>query len=87
MTLKMYASFKKLDLETVRVRVSHDKIHATDCADCETADGKIDEFRREISVAGNLTDAERGRLLEIADRCPVHRTLHSEVKIRTSAAD
>ena len=86
MTLKMYASLKKLDLRSTTVRVLHDKIHAEDCRDCETATGKIDEFRREISFDGNLTDAERQRLLEIADKCPVHKTLHSEVKVRTELA-
>ena len=86
MTLKMYASFKKLDLESVTVRIRHDKVHAADCADCETREGKIDEFRREIGIAGNLTDAERARLIEIADKCPVHRSLHGEVKVRTTAA-
>lgn len=84
MTLKMYASFKKLDLRSTTVRVTHDKIHAEDCADCESADGKIDEFRREISFDGELSDQEINRLLEIADRCPVHKTLHSEIKVRTS---
>lgn len=84
MTLKMYATRKQLDLRSATVRVTHDKIHAADCMDCETASGKIDEFRREISFEGALNDAERQRLLEIADKCPVHRTLHSEVKIRTT---
>ncbi len=83
MTLKMYASFKQLSLESATVRVSHGKVHAEDCADCETKDGKIDEFRRVLELEGDLTDAERQRMLEIADRCPVHRTLHSEVKVRT----
>lgn len=84
MTLKMYAGFKKIDLESVTVRVSHDRIHAEDCADCETADGKIDEFRRELSLEGSLDDAQRQRMLEIADRCPVHKTLHGEIKVRTT---
>jgi putative redox protein len=83
MTLKMYASFKKLPLESATVRVSHGKIHAEDCADCETKDGKIDEFWRVLELEGNLSDEQRQRMLEIADRCPVHRTLHSEVKVRT----
>ena len=86
MTLKMYASFKKLDLESTTVRVSHRKVHAEDCADCESTDGKIDEFRREISFTGKLTPEQEQRLLEIADRCPVHRTLHGEVKVRTERA-
>jgi uncharacterized OsmC-like protein/alpha/beta superfamily hydrolase len=87
MTLKMYASHKKLDLESATVRVRHGKIHAKDCEDCESAEGRIDQFERELSLAGALTDEQRKRMLEIADRCPVHRTLHSEVKVRTALAD
>lgn len=86
MTLRMYAEHKGLDLESATVRVRHGKTHAADCEDCETEDGRIDEFRRELSFAGTLSDAERKRLVEIADRCPVHRTLHSEVKVRTRLA-
>lgn len=84
MTLQMYARHKKLPLQTATVRVVHDKIHAEDCRDCESRDGKIDEFRRRIVLEGDLTHAERERMLEIADRCPVHRTLHGEIKIRSS---
>ena len=87
MTLRMYAKHKGLDLTSATVRVQHGKTHARDCDDCETKDGKVDEFLRELSVEGNLSDAERTRLVEIADRCPVHRTLHSEVKVRTHLAD
>jgi putative redox protein len=83
MTLRMYANHKKLDLESATVRVEHDKIHAEDCQDCESGSGKIDEFRRAISLEGDLTDAQRNRMLEIADRCPVHRTLHGEIKVRS----
>ncbi|MGB5347371.1 MAG: alpha/beta fold hydrolase [Woeseia sp.] len=87
MTLKMYASRKKLDLKSTTVRVRHGKVHATDCADCETADGKIDEFRRELCFDGNLDADVRARLLEIADKCPVHRTLHGEIKVRSELGD
>ena len=87
MTLKMYASLKRLDMRSATVRVTHDKVHAEDCADCESQSGKIDEFQRMISFEGDLTDAEITRLMEIADKCPVHKTLHSEVKVRTSRAD
>ena len=87
MTLKMYATHKGLDLESATVRVQHGKIHAKDCADCETEGGKIDEFVRELSFEGDLTDEQLSRLVEIADRCPVHRTLHGEVKVRTRLAD
>lgn len=83
MTLRMYADRKKLDLESVTARVSHGKVHAKDCEDCESADGKVDEFRRTLELEGDLSDDERDRLVEIADKCPVHRTLHSEIKIRT----
>ena len=84
MTLRMYAVRKKLDLQSSTVRVNHSKIHAHDCEDCETGKGKIDEFELELSVDGDLTSDQRQRLLEIAGMCPVHRTLHSEVKIRTT---
>jgi putative redox protein len=88
MTLKMYADHKKWPLETATATVWHEKIHARDCEDCESADdAKVDVFEREVAVTGDLDDEQRARLLEIADRCPVHRTLHGEVKVRTSGAD
>jgi len=86
MTLQMYARHKKLPLESATVRVMHDKIHAEDCEDCESGSGKIDEFRRTIALEGELTDAQRKRMLEIADRCPVHRSLHGEIKVRSKLA-
>lgn len=86
MTLRMYANHKKLNLESATVGVEHDKIHADDCDDCESADGRIDEFRRSIVLEGDLTDEQRKRMLEIADRCPVHRTLHGEIKVRSTLA-
>lgn len=84
MTLRMYANHKKLKLESATVTVAHNKIHAKDCEDCEAADGKIDEFRRTIALEGELSNEQRERMLEIADRCPVHRTLHSETKVRST---
>jgi uncharacterized OsmC-like protein/esterase/lipase len=81
MTLRMYAERKELPLEAATVRVGHDKVHAKDCADCESKTGKIDEFRRTIELEGDLPDDVRERMLEIADMCPVHRTLHGEVRI------
>lgn len=87
MTLKMYAAHKKIDLESATVRLRHGKIHAQDCEDCETAEGRIDQFERELVLEGDLTEEQRQRMLEIADRCPVHRTLHAEVKVRTRLAD
>lgn len=83
MTLQMYARHKKIELEAATVRVRHLRIHADDCSDCETADGRIDEFRRTLTLEGDLTEEQRSRMLEMADRCPVHRTLHGEVKVRT----
>ncbi|MHC4957775.1 MAG: OsmC family protein [Planctomycetota bacterium] len=86
MTLRMYAKHKQWPLEKVRVTLRHGKIHADDCGDCETEKGKVDEIERELEIIGDeLTDEQRARLLEIADRCPVHRTLTSEIKIRTRA--
>ena len=84
MTLKMYAGFKKIDLDAVTVRVTHKKMHAEACADCDSEEGNIDEFRRELTIEGNLDDTQRQRMLEIADRCPVHRSLHGEIKVRTT---
>jgi len=84
MTLKMYAGLKKIDLRSVTVAVRHGKVHAKDCADCESADGKIDEFQRTLTLDGELTEKQRQRMLEIADRCPVHKTLHGEIKVRTT---
>jgi putative redox protein len=89
MTVRLYAERKGWPLEHVAVRLRHGRIHAADCADCETrGDARIDEIRKELSLRGPLLDAEqRARLVEIAGRCPVHRTLESEIKIRTSVAD
>ena len=85
MTLQMYAGGKRWPLESVTTSVAHDRLHARDCADCETREGRIDQFTRRIDLTGPLDDAQRNRLLEIADRCPVHRTLHAEVKVVTEA--
>ena len=83
MTLRLYAEQKQWPLERVTVHLRHEKVHATDCADCETKEGKIDRIEREIKIDGALDDAQRARLLEIANKCPVHKTLHSEVWIPT----
>lgn len=83
MTLSMYARRKQWPLERVTVRLRHDKIHAKDCAECETKEGMLDRIEREISLTGPLDAEQRERLLAIANRCPVHRTLVSEVDIRT----
>jgi uncharacterized OsmC-like protein/alpha/beta superfamily hydrolase len=86
MTLRLYAEQKKLPLERVTVTLRHAKIHAEDCATCETKEGMLDRIERTIALEGVLTDAQRARLLEIADKCPVHRTLTSEIDIRTTLA-
>jgi uncharacterized OsmC-like protein/alpha/beta superfamily hydrolase len=83
MTIRMYADLKKLPLVRVTVRLKHEKIHAADCADCETKEGRIDRIDRVVTLEGELDDAQRAKLMEIADKCPVHRTLHSEVKVVT----
>jgi len=84
MTLRMYADRKKWPLEAVTVLLRHDKVHAEDCRSCEKASARLDRFQRQLVLEGALDDAKRRRLLEIADRCPVHRTLESEVHIETS---
>jgi putative redox protein len=83
MTLRLYAERKALALERVTVRLAHSKIHAADCADCETKEGMLDRIDRVITMSGDLDDSQRARLMEIADKCPVHRTLTSEIEIRT----
>ena len=85
MTLRMYAKRKSWPLERVTVNLMHDKRHPADCVDCGPKD-RIDTFTREILLEGDLSDEQRDRLLEIADRCPVHRTLESEAVIETRAA-
>jgi len=87
MTLRMYAERKGLPLDRVAVRLSHKKIHAQDCEECETKVGKVDLIDRELTLTGDLDAAQRQRLLEIADMCPVHRTLESENRIVTKLRD
>jgi putative redox protein len=87
MTVRMYADRKEWDLQTVEVALEHSRVHAEDCDDCDSKDKKIDEIRIAVAFSGDLDDEQRKRLIEIAGRCPVHKTLVSEVKIRLSAAD
>jgi putative redox protein len=86
MTLALYARRKQWPLEAITVRLRHSRIHAVDCAECETKEGMLDRIEREILLDGNLSHDQRTRLLEIAERCPVHRTLTSEINIRTRLA-
>ena len=83
MTLRLYAERKAVPLDRVTVRLGHSRIHAVDCENCETKEGMIDRIDRVITLAGDLNEEQRKRLIEIADKCPVHRTLTSEIDIRT----
>ncbi|KRR15581.1 osmotically inducible protein C [Bradyrhizobium lablabi] len=87
MTMRMYADRKSLPLERVTVTLKHSKIHARDCEECETREGMLDQIDRVITIEGALDADQRARLMEIADKCPVHRTLKSEIRIVTKAAD
>ena len=86
-TLRMYADHKQWPLENIDVHLSHRKIHAKDCETCESDSGKIDLIEREIELSGTLDATQRERLLQIADKCPVHRTLTSETRIETRLRD
>lgn len=86
MTIRMYARRKGWPLDHVSVDVQHDKIHAHECAECETKEGTLVQFTRVLNLTGDLDDAQRARLMEIADRCPIHKTLESEISIKTKLA-
>lgn len=86
MTVAMYVRRKQWPLESITVRLKHSKIHASDCAECETQEGMLDRIERDIELAGPLSEEQRHKLLEIAQKCPVHRTLTSEIDIRTRLA-
>ena len=85
MTLGMYARHKGWPLEEVIVSLRHSKVHASDCADCENKDAMLDRIERDIHMTGPLTPEQKSRLIEIADKCPVHRTLTSTIQIKTRA--
>ncbi|MCM4166425.1 hypothetical protein KCTC52924_03358 [Arenibacter antarcticus] len=83
MTIQMYAKRKKWPLENVEVHITYQKVHASDCENCESPQSKIDTFEREIKLTGNLDEEQISKILEIADKCPVHRTLHNKIIINT----
>jgi putative redox protein len=83
MTLNGYARRKKLNVTQVSVRVEHDRIHAEDCDTCEKTEGKVDQFTRYIKIEGDITEEQHSRMMQIADLCPVHKSLENEIKIET----
>ena len=83
MTIALYARRKEWAVGEITVRLGHTRIHAADCAECETREGRVDRIERVIRLEGALDDVQRAKLLEIANKCPVHRTLHSEVTVPT----
>lgn len=85
MTMRLYADRKSLPLDRVTVTLKHSKVYAKDCAECETRDGMLDQIERDIAIDGALDAEQRKKLMEIADKCPVHRTLTSEIRIVTKA--
>ena len=84
MTLGLYARRKGWPLQAVEVRLRHSRVHAADCADCESRDGYLDRIDRELTLGGPLSADQRARLVEIADKCPVHKTLTSRIHIHTA---
>lgn len=87
MTLRMYANHKQIDLHDITVELHHSRIHAEDCSGCEKQKTQIDVITRTIQLNGNLSDQQRTRLLEIANQCPVHKTLQSKIRIETNLID
>lgn len=84
MTISLYATRKKWPVEQVVVRLKHSRVHAEDCADCEDPKSMIERVDKSVELIGSLDEAQRARLLQIADQCPVHRTLMSKFDIRTT---
>lgn len=82
-TIRMYADRKKWDLENVEVKLTQEKVHYKDCDDCESTEGYVHLIEKQVKLVGNLDDEQRARLMEIADRCPVNKTLLNEIKIKT----
>ena len=85
MTIGLYARKRKWPLENITVSLRHSKIHASDCEECETKEGRIDRIELDIHLDGALTDEQRAKLMEIAEKCPVHQTLTSEINIKSRA--
>ena len=87
MTIRLYANRKKWPLEDIDLWLTHSREHMKDCEDCEESESRVDVIRRRVALTGNLSEDQRKRLLEIADRCPVHRTLEGDIDIRTTFSD
>ncbi len=87
MTLRMYANHKQIDLQEIRVVLHHNRIHAEDCANCDKSTPTTDKIIRKIQLIGNLDEQQRARLLEIANQCPVHKTLKSRIEVETTLAE
>jgi len=83
MTIRMYADRKKWDLENVEVQLSQERVYQKDCEECESKDGYVHHIEKKVKLTGNLDEKQRARLMEIADRCPVNKTLLNEIKIKT----
>ncbi|PYK32292.1 MAG: hypothetical protein DME57_00455 [Verrucomicrobia bacterium] len=86
MTIGLYARKRKWPLENISVSLRHSKIHAQDCEECETKEGRIDQIEMEIHLDGALSDEQRAKLMEVAGKCPIHQTLTHEINIKTRAA-
>ncbi len=87
MTVGLYARRKKWPLQEVAIELWHSRIHAKDCADCETKDGMLDRIEMNVELSGSLTPEQRAKLMEVAAKCPVHRTLKSEIEIKVQPAN
>jgi putative redox protein len=87
MTIRMYADRKQWPVDRIEVRLRHDRIHATDCADCLDKNAMVDKITRDIVIEGDLDDEQRRRLMEIADRCPVHRTLTGTIRVASALVE
>lgn len=84
MTIRMYADRKNWDLDGVEVSLSQERVHSKDCDDCESTEGYVHKIEKKVKLLGNLDDKQRARLMEIADKCPVNKTLLNEIKIETT---